>query len=87
MTDESDDDEIGEIEVEPETPELWIDAECGYVADVPALCAEFGIVALTMCEGGLTAYVRGKGAVALGELLKSAKAKRPTELRVIRGEK
>lgn len=85
MADEPDD-ELA-IEVEPETPELWIDAECGYVADAPALCAEFDILALTMCEGGLTAYVRGRGAVALGELLKSTKPKRGAELREIRGSK
>lgn len=80
MTDEP------EIEYEPETPELWIDADSGYVPDAPALCAEYGIVALTVCDGGLVAYVRGRGAVPLGELLKGAKPKRSAELRAIKQE-
>jgi hypothetical protein len=81
---EDPDDELGEAE--SEAPELWIDAESGYVPDAPALCAEFGILALTMCDGGLTAYVRGKGAVGLGELLKASKPKRG-DVRAINTEK
>jgi hypothetical protein len=39
-----------------------------------------------MCDGGLTAYVRGKGAVGLGELLKASKPKRG-DVRAINTEK
>lgn len=87
MADTHEGDDPGEIEFLEETSELWVDADSGYIPDAPALCEKHGIVALAMCDGGWVAYVEGRGAVALGELLKSAKPKRGAELRAIKSEK
>ena len=88
MTTNPDEEELGDIEVEVEpdpTPELWIDAESGYLPDAPAVCAKYGIEALTMCDGGLIAYVESRGAVPFGELQKSSKTSRKSgEVRPIK---
>ena len=88
MTDEPEQpgDDGGVVTYEPETPELFIDAECGWIADAAALCAELNAVAFTMSDGGLLAYVRGRGAVGLGELLKAIKVKKGADVRSIKSE-
>ena len=88
MTDEPEqlDDDGGVVTYEPETPELFIDAECGWIRDAAALCEELNAVAFTMSDGGLLAYVRGRGAVGLGELLKAIKVKKGADVRAIKSE-
>lgn len=68
-----------------ESPETWVSDGELWIADSKALCAEFGILAIATFEGNPVAYVRGKGAVSLHDLLKATKrAGAPT---VIKGGK
>ncbi len=53
---------------EPETGEVWTREGESWIPNAEALCAEFGIVALSKHEGELYAVVRGKGEVVFASL-------------------
>ena len=75
------------VEAEEETPETWVSDGELWIADAKALCAEFGILAIATYEGNPVAYIRGKGAVALGDMFKQAKPKRGADVQAIKGGK
>lgn len=74
-----------EIEYEPETPELFLDAGGVWIADAAALCEMLGAVGFANDDGCAVALIPGKGEVSLGVALKAIKAK-VAELRSIKGK-
>ena len=58
-----------EIEVEPETAELWISEGDMHAPDWAALYDATGAIALCMSEGVPCAVVKGQGVVSLHKLL------------------
>lgn len=74
-----------EIEYEPETPELFLDAGGVWIRDAAALCDLLGAVGFANGDGCAVALIPGKGEVSLATALKAVKTK-GAELRAIRSK-
>lgn len=76
-----------EIESEgEESGDALCDGECYFYGGLTGFCEKFGVIAVSMYEGGIFVYSLGHGYEALGDFLKRAgNGKKPAEIRKIKG--
>ncbi len=75
-----------EIEYEPETPELFLDAGGVWIADAAKLCEMLGAVGFANGDGCAVALIPGHGEVSLAKALKDYKAAGAKVRAINRGE-
>lgn len=64
-----------ELELELDSPELFLGDGEAWFADLPALLKEFpDVIGFANDEGSTVAFVRGRGAVKMGDLLSKGRS-------------